>query len=417
MELLNYCIEKRKIIIYGAGFFGKIVRCFLIENGIDISCFVVTEEPKEREVLEAKVLEMEKLSDITSADTGIVICGNHKICNEMQAYAINIGISDYYVVTESEIQSIDEKTNYNRHFQDNDKRILLYHRVGVADCDIWNMFTSPENFKNHLQYLKKEYRIVKYEDIDINNNRDELAITIDDGYVDSYTTIMPIVCECEVPVTIFVSTGNIGTDNEFWWDTIEGTIMDNPLCPTEIYWAGELLNLNSKEERINACWKIWNKVFRVNDCQRTQMIDELISLTKYEKKNRPEYRTINERELVELDRCPWITIGAHTVSHTRLTSLSDKEKNKEILKSKEKLESILNHDIKSMSFPFGCRNDYDIVTIDAVRNAGYDRAASVELNFEGNTERYNMPRLSICDSSRNSNMRVLKRALSLNRNS
>ena len=56
MELLKFCRKKRNIVIYGAGHYGKIVRCFLFENGIDISYFVITEEPQDSEILEAKVL-------------------------------------------------------------------------------------------------------------------------------------------------------------------------------------------------------------------------------------------------------------------------------------------------------------------------------------------------------------------------
>lgn len=412
MELLKFCRKKRNIVIYGAGHYGKIVRCFLFENGIDISYFVITEEPQDSEILEAKVLRASDVCDITSKETGVIICGNSNICNEMCANIKKMGVKNYYVVKEAELKVIDDKTNYSKTFRSGKKKILLYHRIGFTDCDIWNMFTSPDNFRNQLLYLKNKYQIVKFEDMDFNSNQEEVAITIDDGYVDAYTMVMPIACECEVPVTIFVSTGNIDTNNEFWWDVIERAIVHNSSCPREIFWDGVLLRLKTQCEKNVACWGIWKKMLMVNEQQRIEMLSDLIAVTKDDGRNRREYRTVNNQELIELDKCPWITIGSHTVSHTRLSSLSQNEQEVEIINSKEKLECILNHKISSMSFPFGCQDDYDMRTIDIVKSAGFDRAASVEMNYRGDFDRYNMPRISLSDL--NSDLRALRRALTLN---
>ena len=61
-------------------------------------------------------------------------------------------------------------------------------------------------------------------------------------------------------------------------------------------------------------------------------------------------------ELQTLDADPLCTIGAHTVSHPKLDTLSYEEQYKEIADSKQELERLLGHPILHFSFPHGAHN-------------------------------------------------------------
>ena len=65
---------------------------------------------------------------------------------------------------------------------------------------------------------------------------------------------------------------------------------------------------------------------------------------------------INTESLRTLDADPLCTIGAHTVSHPRLDTLSPEEQKKEIEQSLQELESILRHPIRHFSYPHGAYN-------------------------------------------------------------
>ena len=67
-------------------------------------------------------------------------------------------------------------------------------------------------------------------------------------------------------------------------------------------------------------------------------------------------------ELKELAEDPLCTIGAHTVSHPKLDTLSYEEQYKEISNSKQNLEQMLGHPIQHFSFPHGTHNA-DALTI------------------------------------------------------
>lgn len=65
---------------------------------------------------------------------------------------------------------------------------------------------------------------------------------------------------------------------------------------------------------------------------------------------------INGEALKSLDADPLCTIGAHTVSHPRLDTLSPVEQQKEIEQSLQELESLLSHPIRHFSYPHGVYN-------------------------------------------------------------
>ena len=65
---------------------------------------------------------------------------------------------------------------------------------------------------------------------------------------------------------------------------------------------------------------------------------------------------INGESLKAVDADPLCTIGAHTVSHSKLDTLSPEEQQKEIEQSMQELESFLGHPIRHFSYPHGVYN-------------------------------------------------------------
>lgn len=65
---------------------------------------------------------------------------------------------------------------------------------------------------------------------------------------------------------------------------------------------------------------------------------------------------INTESLKTMDADSLCTIGAHTVSHPKLDTLSPEEQQKEIVQSRQELEMLLNHPIRHFSYPHGAYN-------------------------------------------------------------
>lgn len=65
---------------------------------------------------------------------------------------------------------------------------------------------------------------------------------------------------------------------------------------------------------------------------------------------------VNTESLKALDADPLCTIAAHTVSHSKLDTLSPEEQREEIMQSKQELEALLGHPIRHFSYPHGAYN-------------------------------------------------------------
>lgn len=69
-----------------------------------------------------------------------------------------------------------------------------------------------------------------------------------------------------------------------------------------------------------------------------------------------EHLGLSTDELRLLDADPLCTIGAHTVSHPKLDTLTREQQYQEIANSKQSLEQLLGHTIQHFSFPHGAHN-------------------------------------------------------------
>ena len=69
---------------------------------------------------------------------------------------------------------------------------LLYHRVNCLKKDIQMLAVEPENFYAQMQYLKQNYKIVKFDEDWDKFEQDAVCITFDDGYFDNYQNAVPI---------------------------------------------------------------------------------------------------------------------------------------------------------------------------------------------------------------------------------
>lgn len=94
--------------------------------------------------------------------------------------------------------------------------VLMYHSVEKSD---WKYSVSPPLFEQQMEYLAKNFSIVPLADVvsyakgEKKLSGESVAITIDDGYEDTYTTVFPVIKKLKIPVTVFLTT-NLGTSSK-----------------------------------------------------------------------------------------------------------------------------------------------------------------------------------------------------------
>ncbi len=87
--------------------------------------------------------------------------------------------------------------------------------------------------------------------------------------------------------------------------------------------------------------------------------------------DRPNY--MYTWELREIAKSPLVEIGAHTMDHTWLAGMNQKNATYEIAESRKTLQKLLGLPINSFAYPYG---SFDLPTIQIVKDAGFTTAAS-----------------------------------------
>jgi peptidoglycan/xylan/chitin deacetylase (PgdA/CDA1 family) len=97
-----------------------------------------------------------------------------------------------------------------------------------------------------------------------------------------------------------------------------------------------------------------------------------------------------------------MSIGAHTVTHPILATLSSEEARREIAQGRDALESIIGRRVAHFAYPNGRpESDYDDDSVDIVRELGFDSAVSTAWGAaRSSTDRFQLPRFSPWDTTR-----------------
>jgi peptidoglycan/xylan/chitin deacetylase (PgdA/CDA1 family) len=300
--------------------------------------------------------------------------------------------------------------------------ILLYHRVAELSSDPQLLSVTPQHFAEQLEILRKHYRPIRLQQTDKLLRR-SVVVTFDDGYADNLWNAKPLLERYDVPATVFVTTGYVGQDREFWWDELETLLLERRLPETlQLNINGgirqwELGTSSDYDEAAYNHYRSWNVsekndpsprqfVYRslhqllrpMPEREQRKVLNQLHDLAGAPSSSRSKSRPLSSAEVIELDKGGLVEVGSHTVTHPVLSGLSPAAQWTEIEQSKVDLEEMLGRPVTSFAYPFGTRSDYADETVAAIRSAGYHRACS---NFAGvvgpDTDRFQLPRFVVRD--------------------
>jgi peptidoglycan/xylan/chitin deacetylase (PgdA/CDA1 family) len=281
--------------------------------------------------------------------------------------------------------------------------ILLYHRVTTLRNDPEMLAVSPENFAQHLEFLRSNAHTVSLQDLGYrqDGSQQNVAVTFDDGYVDNLHEAKPLLEHYEIPATVFVTSGYIGGNREFWWDELEHIFLESRRLPHRFSmniaeknydWLCTESSRRDIYDRASAMMK------RLSPIERERVLSDVRIWAGQRQNCRETHKPLDSGELRQLQEGDLIEIGSHTQCHPVLSTLDLSAQSDQICSGKSSLEKLLARPIRSFAYPFGKRADYNRHSVTAVRNAGIDIACS---NFEGlvwpATSRLELPRMLVRD--------------------
>lgn len=275
--------------------------------------------------------------------------------------------------------------------------VLLYHRVADLGLDTQMLSVTPDNFREQMRYLKEHFSLLSLDEDWARVSGPAVAVSFDDGYADNLEQALPIIEEVGVPVTFFVTTGQVDSTSEFWWDELERILLvgqgGEELLTLDDGGQTFSWTIRSSSDRKALYNELLEKMRRVDSVRRDNWFRQLQRWAGLDAPGRKTHRAMTLSQLRELASSPWVTIGAHTVTHSPLSSLSRKKQVEEINAAKIQLQTWLERPISLFSYPFGGPMDFSDDTVRIVRESGFERAY---VNYPGQirywTNEFRLPR-------------------------
>lgn len=250
--------------------------------------------------------------------------------------------------------------------------ILAYHRVADLPEDPYGLAVSPAHFAQHIEYVKRTCSVMPLLELGEALRKGNLpsravAITFDDGYIDVIEQAYPVLKAARVPATVFMPSGFVGEEGEFWWDKLEYIFHSPVELPNhlrlDIQGRSYDWDLGLSGGRKEIFWTVHKLLMPLHHNDRVRVLKELGSCAGLDMKCRPGYRPMRQHELIDLIKDGWMQIGAHTITHTDLSSLTDEEARQEIVGGWEMLVELFDHPIPAFAYPYGKGFSARIVTI------------------------------------------------------
>jgi peptidoglycan/xylan/chitin deacetylase (PgdA/CDA1 family) len=265
--------------------------------------------------------------------------------------------------------------------------ILVYHSVADLERDPYASAVSPAAFRAQMEIVARWFAPRSLKEVSEGLGGGTLtdrsvAVTFDDGYANNLSAALPSLIECGIPATLFVTTGYVGAEHEFWWDELERIIFEVPSQrvskPLELLLGQRSLRLEVVD-RAAATHELWRWLHRFPPDEIDRGLDEIRRWAGLQGRPaaRASHRPLTLAELRAIGQSGRVELAAHTRRHSALASQHPTAQRQEIEQSSADLQSWTGQRPVSFAYPYGNpRTDYSPTTVELVRELGFSCAVS-----------------------------------------
>jgi peptidoglycan/xylan/chitin deacetylase (PgdA/CDA1 family) len=301
----------------------------------------------------------------------------------------------------------------------------MYHRVADVPCDPWDQCVTPDHFDQQLKILQESFQVLSLAQVSCALERQQLprravALTFDDGYADNLFSAKPLLDQHNVPATVFLSTGALGARREFWWDELERIFLHPGELPAELHlrsttgsrrWLLGAEALYTRETwdchrswrawsppqttRQRVYYEVWDWLRPLSPSLREELLEQLAAWARKPREARPSHRSLTLPEASRLATGGLVSLGAHTVSHSALSTQPRQVQEQEIRQSKATIETQLGLKAHHFAYPYG---DYSPQAVAVVRESGFTAAFTTdEATVRRGAAAWQLPRCKVYD--------------------
>ena len=284
--------------------------------------------------------------------------------------------------------------------------VLVFHRVLPAPDPLYPEAMHAQRFTELCRWVQSMFCTLPLDDAArrLRNGtlpRRALAITFDDGYADNLHVAMPILQSQGLPATFFIATGFLD-GGCMWNDRVIESLRRSTLPSIDLR---ELLGpdtpvfaLASTLQRRIALEAVIARIKYLPVARREALVQEI---HRRSGAHLPADLMLTSAQVRQM-RHGGMQIGAHTVSHPILATLTADAARQEMADSKHHLERLLGEPVTLFAYPNGQPGeDYNADSVAIARALGFEAAVTTARGAaNGRTDCMQIPRFTPWDRSR-----------------
>lgn len=238
---------------------------------------------------------------------------------------------------------------------------LFYHSVSDKPLPHIQHLYPPEpvaRFEAALGYVKKRFRVVTETELEAHRLQGKplpggaLHLSFDDGFAECFTVARPLLLKHGFPCTFFITSGWVDNQRMFYRNKASLCIeqmrsLERDAAKMVLTSLNNALDLNLADP---AGFERWIHQLQATDEPVIDMTAKMLGIdVKDYLKDRQPYLT---RAQIKQLHAEGFTIGAHTVRHAKLASLSPQDLETEIVDSARFVQELTGQERVPFSFPY-----------------------------------------------------------------
>lgn len=238
---------------------------------------------------------------------------------------------------------------------------LFYHSVSDELLPHVQHLYAPEpvaRFEAALKHIKRHYTPISAAQIEAHRlhgeplTRRAMHLSFDDGFSECYNVVRPLLLKHSIPCTFYVTTSWLDNASMFYRNKTSLCIeqmrtLERDAAKMVLTSLNNALGLSLSDA---ASFERWIKTQQAAEEGVIDMTAKMLGVdVKAYLQERSPYLT---RQQVRALHADGFTIGAHTVRHAKLATLSDAEIEREIVTSAREVQAITGQERVTLSFPY-----------------------------------------------------------------
>jgi peptidoglycan/xylan/chitin deacetylase (PgdA/CDA1 family) len=208
-----------------------------------------------------------------------------------------------------------------------------------------------------------------------------ICFTLDDGYRDNLEFGFPIFQKLGVPITIYVTNCFPNSTAILWWYMLEKVILEQKSFQLNTPQGVKKLEWNNESDGLNCFHQIRNTIRQLPKAEFRTVVLDAFGTNESDLLEMNKGLFLSWDEIRQLSTDSLVTIGAHTMNHLSLSSLSNDEIEFEVLTSKFELEQHISKPVNHFAYPYGGKEDAYQREYQMISRMGFKTAT---LNIPGN---------------------------------